>query len=77
MKGLDYEILICDIKILNIKIEKLHIQGSKLLLEKPPFFLVNKKRNWQKKLNEMFEQEMDIQTKLIDKYQQMEHFAEK
>lgn len=77
MKGLDYEILICDIKILNIKLQKLHIQGSKLLLEKPPFFLVNRKKNWQKKLNEMFEQEIDIHNKLIDKYKQMEQFAKK
>lgn len=77
MKGLDYEILICDIKILNIKLQKLHIQGSKLLLEKPPFFLVNRKKNWEKKLNEMFEQEIDIHNKLIDKYKQMEQFAKK
>ena len=77
MNGLEYEIIICDIKLLNIKLEKLHIEGAKLLLEKPPIFFPNKRKRWHQKLDKFFNEELELHSKILEEYHKIENLLKK
>lgn len=77
MKGLNYQIIECNIRILNVRIEKIRIMGEKLLLSKPPIFFPNKRKEWEAQLEELFEMEMKVQDELLKEYQELEKLLDK
>lgn len=77
MTKLYCDLIECNIRILNVKFERLHIMGEKLLLSKPPFFFIKKRKEWNKQLDDLYEQEMELQSELIKEYQNLEKSLEK
>ena len=77
MKGLNYQIIDCNIRILNVRIEKIRIMGEKLLLSKPPIFFPNKRKEWEAQLKELIQMEMKVQDELLKEYQELEKLLDK
>lgn len=77
MKGLNYQIIECNIRILEVQIQKLRIKGEHLLLTKPPFFCKERLKEWNKKIDDIFNEEVKIQDELINEYLELEKILEK
>lgn len=77
MSGLNYELIECNIRILNVKIAKVHITGEKLLLSKPSIFMPNKRKKWYDELEEIFAEEFKLHSELLEQYKELEKLMEK
>ena len=64
--GLDFEISLCDLKLIDIKIRKVRIMGKLLFLRRPPFFLKKKKKKWEEELEKLIEEDMKLQDQFIE-----------
>ena len=63
--GLDFEISLCDLKLIDIKIRKVRIMGELLFLRRPPFFLKEARKKWEEELEKLIEEDMKLQDQFI------------
>ena len=72
MNKYDYDNIIMEINILELKLKKINFTIELLEIKKPPFFKIKKRKKWTNKINILLTQEEDITKHLLLKYEILE-----
>lgn len=77
MNCIEYQIIESNIKILDVKFNKLHLKENILLLSKPWKIFKNRYRNWEEELNSLLDEERIIYDDLFNEYNKIEKLLSK
>lgn len=72
MNKFEYDNIITEIKILELKLKKISFAKDLLELKKPYFFNINKRKKWKNKIESLIIQEENITKHLLLEYEMLE-----